>query len=454
MVELYTKRNFRCDCGIGRLSMVKCNLDRLKFEKNDANIYNQNFSGLYCVCHRPYPDAEDPIDDEMIQCVVCEDWFHCRHLVSDVPRMTMFTEMICQECTAKHAGVLMHYMKFSVSEAPQPTKVTAADETEAATPIDVGTPNADVGEPSAKVTTDEEKMETAVVADTGANEIGATDEKSTSNEKNTSNEKSTIDEEYTIDEKECTTGEKSTKTEKESLTAEEKTEEAMDQSANGTANGETGVDGDKPVDELLKDEINQCIADIIEINKQSGDSNDESNDEKEPPAKRQKLSDTTTAIPQASAAIDGAASMAKATNCKKPARSTRKVDGATYWPVEWRTNICSCADCMAELRSANIEFLTDLEDTVLCYEEKGLAKARESQYDTGMKELSRMNHVQKVDVIMGYNKMKEKLTEFLNAFVTNNQVVTEEDINRFFRMLKDKKEGGGADGGKTSSTSS
>lgn len=408
MVELYTKRNFRCDCGIGRLSVVKCNLDRLKFQKNDANVYNQNFSGLYCVCHRPYPDPEDPIDDEMIQCVVCEDWFHCRHLVSKVPNMTMFTEMICQECTAKHSAVLRHYMKFSVSEATlEPTKVTAAaDETEAAAPIDVVSPKDADADVQAKEPADGDQMETA---DGTVVEVRST-------------------------------------------------AKAIDQPAGtGTTNGEPpGVDGDnKPVDELLKDEINQCIADIIEINKQSGDSNDESNDEKEPPAKRQKVSAETTAatIPQTSG---------KTLNCKKPLRSNVKIVGATYWPVEWRTNICTCVDCLAELRMENIEFLTDLEDTVLCYEEKGLAKARESQYDTGMKELSRMNHVQKVDVIMGYNKMKEKLTEFLNAFVTNKQVVTEEDINRFFRMLKDKKEGGGhggggsgggADGGKTSSAS-
>ena len=25
------------------------------------NKYNQNFSGLYCTCHRPYPDPEDEV---------------------------------------------------------------------------------------------------------------------------------------------------------------------------------------------------------------------------------------------------------------------------------------------------------------------------------------------------------------------------------------------------------
>ena len=43
--------------------------------------YNQNFRGLYCTCSRPYPDPEDPVEDSMIQCIMCEDWFHGRHLM-------------------------------------------------------------------------------------------------------------------------------------------------------------------------------------------------------------------------------------------------------------------------------------------------------------------------------------------------------------------------------------
>lgn len=78
LVELYTKRNFRCDCGTSKILAIRCKLDANKIEDNDRNIYGQNFSGVYCTCHRPYPDAEDNIEDEMIQCIFCEDWFHSR----------------------------------------------------------------------------------------------------------------------------------------------------------------------------------------------------------------------------------------------------------------------------------------------------------------------------------------------------------------------------------------
>ncbi|MGH0150870.1 UNVERIFIED_CONTAM: hypothetical protein FKN15_018980 [Acipenser sinensis] len=78
LYELYTKRNFRCDCGNSKFKGFECKLYSGKDTLNTNNKYNQNFVGLYCTCKRPYPDPEDQISDEMIQCIVCEDWFHGR----------------------------------------------------------------------------------------------------------------------------------------------------------------------------------------------------------------------------------------------------------------------------------------------------------------------------------------------------------------------------------------
>ncbi|CAG9858581.1 unnamed protein product [Phyllotreta striolata] len=114
LVELYTKRNFRCDCGNSKFPNMDCNLNNEKSEKNDLNVYNQNFSGLYCVCHRPFPDLEDPIPDEMIQCIICEDWFHTRHLGTEVPSNN-FSEMICEACVTKHE-FLLHYSCYSMTK--------------------------------------------------------------------------------------------------------------------------------------------------------------------------------------------------------------------------------------------------------------------------------------------------------------------------------------------------
>ena len=81
LVELYTKRGFRCDCGNSKLPKSNpCKLFQNKVVVNEKNQYNQNYRGVYCTCHRPYPDEEDTVPDAMIQCALCEDWFHRRHL--------------------------------------------------------------------------------------------------------------------------------------------------------------------------------------------------------------------------------------------------------------------------------------------------------------------------------------------------------------------------------------
>lgn len=388
MVELYTKRDFRCDCGTMKILAVKCRLDTVKLEQNDANKYNQNFSGVYCFCHRPYPDPEDPIDDEMIQCVVCEDWYHCRHLQATVPNLNEFSEMICGTCMTENS-FLHNYTDLSV----------VADDAE----DDVESANVTIDDvASANVTAvDVDIADTSVVAQIDS------DEKLKENKP---------------DEKE----------------EENITDEQIPQK-----------DDDK-VDEQLTDEINQCIMDIIEINKSNGEStSDETSNNvvpsDSPPAKRQKLNDASdTSIPKPTVivATSSAASQDTSTQvvCKKPSCGKAKLKGATFWRHDWRYKLCDCLDCVAMMKELKVEFLLDQEDTVLCYQEKGLAKGKQPAIcDQRIQAaLSNLGRTQQIDVIMGYNNLKDKLGEFLSAFVTSQQVVTVEDVNRFFRMMKDK----------------
>merc|ERR1719187_1508497 len=117
LVELYTKRLFRCDCGTSRLASCKLIKSGSK-EDSVKNKYNQNFSGVYCVCARPYPDPEDAEPDEMIQCIVYEDWYHGRHLSlsSGPPVDSEYGEMICVGCTTKHP-LLVKYRHLAVNES-------------------------------------------------------------------------------------------------------------------------------------------------------------------------------------------------------------------------------------------------------------------------------------------------------------------------------------------------
>jgi E3 ubiquitin-protein ligase UBR7 len=118
LIELYTKRNFRCDCGNSKLSKNPCKLQPNKDATNSLNKYNQNFRGLYCVCNKSYPEADlnnsDPINEDMIQCTICEDWFHLNHLIGSENFRTNeeeFDEMICQLCM-KSNQFLWYYQGY------------------------------------------------------------------------------------------------------------------------------------------------------------------------------------------------------------------------------------------------------------------------------------------------------------------------------------------------------
>ncbi|XP_060939001.1 putative E3 ubiquitin-protein ligase UBR7 [Limanda limanda] len=112
--ELYTKRNFRCDCGNSKFGDFKCQLMSAKDEENVRNLYNHNFSGCYCTCDRPYPDEDDDVSDEMIQCVVCEDWFHSRHLGCSTVEPEELQEMVCEACMNKTPVLWTYAAHFAV----------------------------------------------------------------------------------------------------------------------------------------------------------------------------------------------------------------------------------------------------------------------------------------------------------------------------------------------------
>nr|CAG4650232.1 EOG090X07TK [Sida crystallina] len=117
LIELYTKRSFRCDCGNSKFPNNKCTLNSNKDSLNNKNQYNHNFMGKYCTCNKPYPDPEDVEPDEMVQCIVCEDWFHSKHLGQTAPTDSDYSEMTCDACMNNHP-ILQSYAEhnFVISE--------------------------------------------------------------------------------------------------------------------------------------------------------------------------------------------------------------------------------------------------------------------------------------------------------------------------------------------------
>ncbi|XP_020292145.1 putative E3 ubiquitin-protein ligase UBR7 [Pseudomyrmex gracilis] len=127
LVELYTKRHFRCDCGNAKYDGKQCNLEKLKSATNTENKYNQNFDGVYCICGKPYPDPEGD-EDDMLQCVICEDWYHVKHLELDdgVPADNTYDEMICAGCMREHSFLWKYASKYAVLKLSD-TKADASE---------------------------------------------------------------------------------------------------------------------------------------------------------------------------------------------------------------------------------------------------------------------------------------------------------------------------------------
>jgi hypothetical protein len=60
---------------------MKCLLDDEKDKDNNANAYNHNFEGLYCICNKTF-DPSSKQEETMYQCTICEDWFHPSCLIN------------------------------------------------------------------------------------------------------------------------------------------------------------------------------------------------------------------------------------------------------------------------------------------------------------------------------------------------------------------------------------
>lgn len=117
LVELYTKRHFRCDCGTSKFGGNPCNLDASKASDNSENRYNHNFDGLYCTCERPYPDPDSTANDVMLQCIICEDWYHSKHLecAKEIPGDGAYDEMVCNGCMRRNDFLWNYAAKYAAS---------------------------------------------------------------------------------------------------------------------------------------------------------------------------------------------------------------------------------------------------------------------------------------------------------------------------------------------------
>jgi len=141
-------------------------------------------------------------------------------------------------------------------------------------------------------------------------------------------------------------------------------------------------------------------------------------------------------------------SSAKASQCKlKTLKSELSGESGppdqltpTFWSLEWRTNLCKCKDCMDLYVEKKCLFLTDEKDMVHYYEREGMqSNTRVSDYDKGLSELKKMNRIQQIEYINGYNELQDSLKEFLKTFADSKRTVREEDIKGFFEEMSARK---------------
>jgi E3 ubiquitin-protein ligase UBR7 len=169
----------------------------------------------------------------------------------------------------------------------------------------------------------------------------------------------------------------------------------------------------------------------------------------QPSSKRVKREDVGDDTEEKEAAESEDVKAATAESCelvkRKQNQNDSKGTGATFWQQGWRSSLCVCQNCAQMYAEKNCVFLTDSEDTVHFYEEEGRKRTRcesscsTSSMERGMRAFTQMPHMQQREMLHGYNDLKTALESYLKSFADNGQVVTKEDIGRFFDEFKKEK---------------
>jgi hypothetical protein len=129
-------------------------------------------------------------------------------------------------------------------------------------------------------------------------------------------------------------------------------------------------------------------------------------------------------------------------SCSRPEGVRKRFGGATFWPSNFRQKLCTCNECITMYKDLSVLFLIDLEDTVTAYEALGKERidGTVSQYEKGLEALSSLDRIQQINALTEYNKMRDKLLDFLKSFKDRKEIVKEEDIKAFFAGMKPKRE--------------
>lgn len=384
LFELYTKRNVRCDCGNSKFKVgFVCKLmdkQTTKEPSNESNKYNHNFSGRYCVCDKRYPPDENDdsaeASDEMWQCIVCEDWYHTKHLgAKELP--TKFDELVCGPCTDKLDFI--HYYK-NIDEKPAHVPVPTSSQ---AMKAPVQTTNPD------RTNSISTKQETETIEQTHSTKACEADS-------------STRVPAVLVDQEERKTSQFITTECHTNNPCESDTNDSQVENKDPTST--ISVTNDKVVIECFLDQLKAAQIEATEGKPVSVDAESQS----------------TNSRGEQPAASKGPLFWQDCTWRSKLCRCSKCL-------TMYRTKECEF-------------LLDDRDTVQYYEAQgRAMAKNRESPYERGMSALNRMNRAAVVEALHGYDELKANLSSYLRKFADTKKVVREEDIHDFFAQLKTKK---------------
>ncbi|KAK9094128.1 hypothetical protein Scep_025597 [Stephania cephalantha] len=384
IVELWTKRNFRCDCGNSRFGEFYCKLLANKDPENIRNSYNQNFKGSYCTCGRPYPDQEAEEQVEMIQCCICEDWFHENHLglesPDEIPRdeegEPIYEDFICQSC-ANLCSFLTLYPPFILVTAKQCDASVNGDTKESMS----------AGASAVNVNGYAKESMSA-----GASSVNGYAKESMSAGASSVNGYA-----------------------KESMSAGAS-------SVNGDVKGSMSA-GASSVNGDAKESMSADASSVSENGKKVGQNSEDNMD------LNGSLS-IISPIPKCKLGVD--LQGAHLDLVKKP----------FFLSKSWRDLLCTCESCGDFYAKKGVGFLIDREDSIIEYEKIAQQKRQEKlQQEVGeeLNFLNKLGHVEKIEILSGIADMKNELQSFLES-VDPSKPVTSADVRQVFENLAKKRQ--------------
>ncbi|KAG9321364.1 hypothetical protein KVV02_002096 [Mortierella alpina] len=367
LVELFTKRSFRCDCGTAKFKDTPCKLDaKPAGATNELNQYNHNYLGRFCWCDIQYDPAKE--ESTMLQCVVCEDWFHDT-CIGITPHNDDFDDFICRTCTRAHS-FLRRYAQHSLFMIGLSDK---GGDPKSITMIDCSKEKKDLKGKS--VAHKDTKEETAEEVD-----IVALDTMPSDNDTATATSTATTTKTTTA----TTTTTTTTTTSTTAATASEKQESQA-----------STVSHVKRSLEITEEDV------------KVQDGSSESN-------KKIKMSTDE-------------GTFCKLDRCPADAYPDQEMN--LFATEGWRELLCQCAQCTALYTEESVAFILGEE---AIYEDEEDDEADTSIMESGMKKLNEMDRVQMMDGMLAYSKMRDEIRNFLQPFSEQGKVVTSDDIQAFF----------------------